>query len=195
MRRGRLVYLMGASGAGKDSVIEAAREALRARDVEVTRRVITRSAEAKGEQALGVTRQAFESMLDQGSFALSWSANSLMYGIPADIDRSLAEGRWVLVNGSRGYLPQALAKYPDLLAVLVTVNNEVLRERLLTRGRETPEEIDRRLLRNERLHHTAADWQGEAPCLHTIDNSAALTDAAAQLLALIDHQRLNAAED
>lgn len=195
MRQGRLVYLMGASGAGKDSLIEAAREALYARDIDVVRRVITRSAEAKGEQAVGVTREAFERMLDQGSFALSWGANGLMYGIPAAIDHSLAKGHWVLVNGSRGYLPQALDKYPDLLAVLVTVKNDVLRQRLLNRGRETPAEIERRLLRNERLHHTAADWQGEAPRLHTIDNSGALDDAAAALLALIDRYQVSAVED
>lgn len=195
MRRGRLVYLIGASGAGKDSVIEAAREGLGARGVEVVRRVITRSAEAKGEQAVGVTREAFEHMLGQGEFALSWGANGLMYGIPADIEDSLAQGRWVLVNGSRGYLPHALGKYPDLLAVLVTVDTEVLRQRLVSRGRETPAQIEGRLSRNERLHHTAADWQGEAPCLHTIDNSGALADAAAALLAVIDQQRLNAIGD
>jgi len=194
MRRGRLIYLIGASGAGKDSVIEAAREGLEARGIEVVRRVITRSAEAKGEQAVGVTREAFEHMLGQGEFALSWGANGLMYGIPAGIENSLAEGRWVLVNGSRGYLPHALGKFPDLLAVLVTVDTEVLRQRLVSRGRETPTQIESRLSRNERLHHTAADWQGEAPSLHTIDNSGALADAAAALLAVIDQQRFNATE-
>ncbi|MEG3012356.1 MAG: phosphonate metabolism protein/1,5-bisphosphokinase (PRPP-forming) PhnN, partial [Pseudomonas sp.] len=43
---GRLIYLMGPSGSGKDSLIEAAREPLRALGCEVIRRVITRSAES-----------------------------------------------------------------------------------------------------------------------------------------------------
>ena len=57
---GRLIYLMGPSGSGKDSLIEAAREPLRTLGCEVIRRVITRSAESVGEDAIGVTPQEFE---------------------------------------------------------------------------------------------------------------------------------------
>ena len=57
---GKLIYLMGPSGSGKDSLIDAAREQLRARGCEVVRRVITRSAESVGEDALSVTRERFE---------------------------------------------------------------------------------------------------------------------------------------
>jgi len=52
---GKLIYLMGPSGSGKDSLIEAAREPLRAMGCEVMRRVITRSAESVGEDAVCVT--------------------------------------------------------------------------------------------------------------------------------------------
>jgi ribose 1,5-bisphosphokinase len=195
MQRGRLVYLIGASGAGKDSLIDAARPGLAERNVQVVRRVITRSAEASGEQAVGVSRDVFERMAGEGKFALHWSANGLLYGIPAEIDLALARGQWVLVNGSRGYLPHALGKYPDLLVVLVTVSTDVLRSRLIARGRETPAEIEARLARNERLHHTTEAWQGEALPLYPVDNSTTLSAATAALLALIDQQRLNVAED
>lgn len=50
--RARVIFLIGPSGSGKDSLIDAAREALRARGVEVARRVITRSAEAKGKMPM-----------------------------------------------------------------------------------------------------------------------------------------------
>ena len=43
---GRLIYLMGPSGSGKDSLLQAAREPLRG--CRIVRRVITRSAEAVG---------------------------------------------------------------------------------------------------------------------------------------------------
>ncbi|WP_263260998.1 phosphonate metabolism protein/1,5-bisphosphokinase (PRPP-forming) PhnN [Pseudomonas sp. RIT-PI-S] len=195
MQRGRLIYLMGASGSGKDSLIEAARHALHERGIEVVRRVITRSAEASGEQAMGVSQEAFEQMVAQGRFALNWSANGLLYGIPIEIEQALAAGRWVLMNGSRGYLPHALVKYPDLLVVLVTVNSEALRQRLFARGRETPAEIEARLARNDRLHHTGAAWRGEAPQVYSVDNSTTLQAATAALLTLIDQQRISATED
>ncbi len=57
---GRLIYLMGPSGSGKDSLIEAAREPLRRLNCEIIRRVITRSAESVGEDAIGVTPEEFE---------------------------------------------------------------------------------------------------------------------------------------
>ncbi|WP_426153801.1 phosphonate metabolism protein/1,5-bisphosphokinase (PRPP-forming) PhnN [Pseudomonas sp. DC3000-4b1] len=193
MQQGRLIYLMGASGVGKDSVIDAARSGLAERGIEVARRVITRSAEALGEQALGVSHETFEAMLRERRFALSWRANDLCYGIPVEIEQSLQAGRWVLVNGSRGYLPQALVKYPSLLAVLITVENQVLRERLETRGRETPAQIDARLARNAQLHQSIG-WRGDASGILLLDNSGFLADAAQALLGLID-ERLNAVAD
>ncbi|MCF5671670.1 phosphonate metabolism protein/1,5-bisphosphokinase (PRPP-forming) PhnN, partial [Pseudomonas syringae] len=45
---GRLIYLIGPSGSGKDSVLDAARETLARRDCRVVRRVINRSAETGG---------------------------------------------------------------------------------------------------------------------------------------------------
>jgi len=115
---------------------------------EVARRVITRSAESVGEDAVGVTPAEFERLQSAGEFALAWHANGLDYGIPAEIDQWLKSGRHVLVNGSRGHLREAQERYPTLLPVLLTVRDEVLRERLLRRGREIREQIDQRLARN-----------------------------------------------
>ncbi|PCM48134.1 phosphonate metabolism protein/1,5-bisphosphokinase (PRPP-forming) PhnN [Pseudomonas fluorescens] len=185
---GRLIYLMGPSGSGKDSLIEAAREPLRELKCEIIRRVITRSAESVGEDAIGVTPEEFERRQQAGNFSLSWQANGLAYGIPAEIDEWLRAGRSVLVNGSRGNLRQALERYPTLLPVLLTVKDEVLRERLLRRGRETPEQIDARLARNALFKDRRAT---DLP-VHLIDNSGDLADAVKQLLDLIC---LNAAPD
>lgn len=179
---GRLIFLVGPSGSGKDSLIDASREQLALAGVEIARRVITRSAEAKGEAAKGVTPEQFDTLRAQGAFAMHWRANGLDYGIPRQVDQWLAAGRAVLVNGSRAYLPEARQRYPDLLAVLVEVKPDVLRQRLLARGRETAEEVEQRLARSARLQ-AAAD-----PSVHVLDNSSTLQAAVAAFVSLLRHQ-------
>jgi ribose 1,5-bisphosphokinase len=178
---GRLVYLMGPSGSGKDSVMAAARTTLERHHVFVARRVITRSAEAKGEDALSVSPDRFEQLRAEGAFALHWQANGLSYGIPVEIDDALRQGRTVLVNGSRAHLARARQRYPDLLAILLTVEPQVLRQRLLSRGREPLEDIERRLARSRELSQ-------QDPGVHLLDNSARLDDAVERLLALLREQ-------
>lgn len=181
---GRLIYLMGPSGAGKDSLLLAAREPLLARGCRIARRVITRSAEAVGEDALVVTEVEFERRRRDGAFALDWHANGLHYGILQQIDAWLAAGDDVLVNGSRGYLSEARARYPQLQAVLLTVALPVLRERLLARGRESLEEIEARLARNQQFQSAAEQDQAQL-----LDNSGPLEQTVQCLLESIDQAR------
>lgn len=176
--KGRLIYLIGPSGSGKDSLLDAARERLSERGVYIARRVITRSAEAVGEDAEAVSFVEFERLETSGAFAMSWRANGLAYGIPAQIDQWLDEGSDVVVNGSRGYLPQARLRYPDLLGILLIVRPEVLRQRLLARNRETAEQIEQRLARNDRFEH--AD-----NALHLLDNSGDLELTVQGLLKIL----------
>lgn len=181
---GKLIYLMGPSGSGKDSLIEAVRPHLAGRRCEVMRRVITRSAEAVGEDAVGVSREAFEALKAQGAFALDWQANSLAYGITVQLDDWLKAGHNVLVNGSRAHLNQARERYPDLLAIMLRVDTRVLQQRLQARGRETPAEICARLARNELFLDSVKALRAEG--VQVLDNSAALAVAVQGFLALID---------
>lgn len=185
---GRLIYLMGPSGAGKDSLLEAARERLLASGCLITRRVITRSAEAAGEDAVAVSCREFEKRLLSGCFAMHWQANGLAYGIATEIDSWLAQGRHVLVNGSRGYLGEARQRYPGLLPIVLEVAPEVLRARLLSRGRESLDEIEARLARNARF---VADGEGVArDNLIRLDNSGPLELTVTRLLQLVDESRI-----
>lgn len=176
---GKLIYLMGPSGSGKDSLLQAAAAPLAERGGHVVRRVITRSAEARGEDAEAVSVEAFEALERDGAFAMSWRANGLCYGIPKQIDAWLERGDVVLVNGSRGYLAEARRRYPGLQAVLLQVAPQVLRQRLVARGRETAEEIEARLARN------AAFADGLEGPLQVLDNSASLDLSVRGLLALL----------
>lgn len=177
--KGRLIYLIGPSGSGKDTVLDAARGALAERGVHVARRVITRSAEAVGESAEAVSPVAFEQLERSGAFAMSWRANDLAYGIPAQVNHWLAAGDDVLVNGSRGYLSQARQRYPDMLVVLLSVRPDVLRQRLLNRNRETLEQIEARLARNARFEDSLDE-------LYLLDNSEDLQASVDKLLRIID---------
>jgi ribose 1,5-bisphosphokinase len=80
---GRLIYLIGPSGSGKDSLLDAAREPMAARGCRIVRRVITRSAEARGEAAQAVSIDRFGELQAQGAFALSWFANGCTTGYPS----------------------------------------------------------------------------------------------------------------
>ena len=189
---GRLIYLMGPSGSGKDSLLNAARERLAERGCVIARRIITRSAEAVGEDAIGVSPAEFDQQEAADAFALSWRANGLAYGIPRQIDDWLAVGQDVLVNGSRGYLPKARERYPELLAILLQVDEAALRQRLHARGRESAEQIEARLARSRELQLPSATVAGdsdEGESQWLLNNSGPLDQTVTQLLQLLSDAR------
>lgn len=144
----RLIYVMGPSGAGKDSVLGWLRGALPASSpVAWARRTITRAADAGGEAHEPVTATDFEALHAAGEFAMAWQANGLRYGIRRDQLAPALQGRWVWVNGSRAYLDEALHRYPGMRVVHITAPAPVLEQRLLARGRETPEQVRARVAR------------------------------------------------
>jgi ribose 1,5-bisphosphokinase len=138
-----LVLVVGPSGAGKDTLLNAARQAL-AGDARFrfVRRVITRPAEAGGEDHEPVSDAEFATR----NLVLSWEAHGLRYGIPADIGDDVAGGVVVVANVSRSIIAQAAAMFPTRV-IEVTAPAEVLAARLAARGRETAADIAARLAR------------------------------------------------
>lgn len=175
----RLIYVMGPSGCGKDSLMNAARTLLPAEaPVAFTHRYITRQGDVGGENHVGLTRAEFQLRLNCGLFALHWESHGFAYGIGREIDLWMERGLGVVMNGSRAALPLALRAYPDLLPVLVTVPENVLRERLGARGREDAAEMERRLAR---AHMDVP----EIPGLVHFDNSGPLHERGRALADLI----------
>jgi ribose 1,5-bisphosphokinase len=161
-----LVLVVGPSGAGKDTLLGVARAALvgdpRFRFV---RRVITRPAEADGEDHEPVSEEAF----GMRSFALQWQAHRLRYGIPVDITDDLSLGKVVVANVSRGVIAQAADRYPTSV-IEVTASPDILAQRLAARGRETADDVSRRLSR------TVAIPSGVR--VYTIMNDGSVVEAA-----------------
>ena len=136
-----LVLVVGPSGAGKDTLLDAARRAL-ADDprFRFVRRVITRPADAGGEAHEAVTEEEFAAR----DFALQWQAHGLRYGIPAD---AIKAGVVAVANVSRTIIADAARRFP-VRVIEVTAPPDILAARLASRGREDAADVATRLARS-----------------------------------------------
>ncbi|CCD97385.1 putative ATP-binding component, PhnN protein [Bradyrhizobium sp. ORS 375] len=147
---GRLVLVVGPSGAGKDTLLNLARTACAGDDrIVFPQRVVTREASAF-EDNLEMSEVAFREALAAGAFALHWTAHGHCYGVPRAIKDDISAGRTVVVNVSRTVIPSARRDYADVVVVNVTAPAEVLAERLGKRHRPSDTDI------GERLHRTVS---------------------------------------
>ena len=179
MRRkpGRLVCVMGPSGAGKDTLIAYVRERIDPAAIAIAHRYITRPASAGGENHVALSEAEFAARRDLGLFALSWESHGQSYAIGSEINLWLAHGLIVLANTARGAWAEAARRYPATAGVLVTTSPEILAERLAERGREDKAAIAERLKREVTVP--------DDPAIQRIDNSGALEAAGEKLLQLL----------
>lgn len=146
---GAWVFVCGPSGAGKDSVLAWAREALAGRsDIVFARRLITRPAQP-GSDHDPVDPDEHALLRASAALAWHWQAHGFGYAVPMRYARQVAWGRIVVVNGSREHA-QAIVPGPPLRRVLITAPPAQLAGRLRRRGRDEPAAIAARLARNAR---------------------------------------------
>jgi phosphonate metabolism protein PhnN/1,5-bisphosphokinase (PRPP-forming) len=149
-----LILVVGPSGAGKDTLLDGARQALREdRGIRFARRVITRASGA-GEDHEPATDAEFAAR----DFALQWQAHGLRYGIPSDIADDLARGLTVVANVSRTVIADAAARFP-VRVIEVTAPADLLAARLAMRGREDAAGSALRLARQVALPADVAVWR------------------------------------
>jgi ribose 1,5-bisphosphokinase len=144
----QLIYTMGPSGAGKDSLLAWLKTKLHPQaPVHFARRTIDRPVQPGGELHESVDASIFKHLRDQGTFSMHWAANGLQYGVRHTELDGLGPDQWVMVNGSRAYLPHALLRFPGMTVLHITARAEVLRSRLLARQRETSAMVEARVQR------------------------------------------------
>jgi ribose 1,5-bisphosphokinase len=142
------------------------------------RRTITRAADAASEDHDTVDDTEFERLANAGAFAVHWEAHGLSYGLPSSIDDDIAAGRVVVANISRGVLADLQRRYARVVAVAVTADRAVLRERLMARGREEVGDIERRVAR---ISATTGGWI-------ELRNSGPVEEAGDALVAILRSQ-------
>lgn len=172
----KIFYVVGASGAGKDSLMQLARKQVEGRSVAFAHRYITRPADDNTENFISLSQAEFARRLASGCFWWHWYSHDLSYGLGIEVLAWLEAGLTIVVNGSRAYLQEArrLAQQAGLELVVVWVycDPRVLAERLRLRGRENAEQI------SERLHRAQAFVAPEDALV--IDNSGSLQQAWVQ---------------
>lgn len=173
---GRLIGVVGPSGVGKDTLMRALDGACP--DFDIARRVITRPADLGGEDYEPVSEAEFESRRAAGAFCISWRAHGLRYGIPDTVRLRVAKGEQLLVNLSRDVLVDIATVFPHFSVLNVTAQPETLAVRLAGRGRESAEDIARRLGRANRP-------LPQGLSILTISNDGPLEDAVDDALALL----------
>jgi ribose 1,5-bisphosphokinase len=142
---GRLILVVGPSGAGKDTLLGFARAAC-ADDPAIVfpRRVITREASAS-EDNEEVSAEAFREALAHDEYAMHWEAHGHRYALRRAIDDDIGAGRTVVANVSRTVIPAIRHAYANVVVISITAPPDVLAERIAMRARGSDGRIEQRL--------------------------------------------------
>jgi ribose 1,5-bisphosphokinase len=178
-KAGVLVLVVGPSGAGKDTLMDAARAGLAGDPrYRFARRLITRPAMTGAEDHDSCDEASFREVEANGGLALSWQAHGLSYGIPAAELAGIGAGAVVIVNVSRRAITAAEQLAERVVVLNITAPVAVLAQRLAARGRESEDDIAARLRREAPLTAERAE-------IVTILNDRSVAEAAEELLAVL----------
>jgi len=148
VRRGRLIVVSGPSGAGKDTLIGDALEAIPELALiasATTRR--PREGEVNGRDHVFLSREEFERWIEEGRL-LEWAEYSgNLYGTPKQsVEDLLERGRSVILRIELQGARQIKERRPDAVMVFVRAPSlEETRRRLEGRATETTESVESRM--------------------------------------------------
>lgn len=147
MKKGKFIIISGPSGVGKGTICNVLLDELKAwYSVSMTTRWI-REGEVDGVNYYFISKDEFKKRIDEGQLLEYNIYNDNYYGTPKDkVLEKLNEGMDVIleieVNGARNIKNI----FPDALLIYIAPPSvEILRERLIGRGTEDIETIEKRL--------------------------------------------------
>lgn len=177
----QLIYIVGASGAGKDALLRYARMRVNGSlRILFAHRYITRAFTEGSENHIALSGEEFRLRRDAELFALHWESHGLYYGVGREIDDWMESGFHVAVNGSRQYLPVVAKRYLHRLTIIIIeADEEVLRQRLRNRGREDAADIESRVKRQPLLSY-------DIPGLIHISNNGSIEEGGEALISVLE---------
>lgn len=178
---GRLVLVVGPSGAGKDTLLGLAKTACtESSNIVFPRRIITREASASEENE-EVSPGTFQEALARGDYAMHWEAHGHCYALSRAIEDEIRAGRTVVANVSRTVSGAMRRAYANVIVVSITAPPDVLAARIAMRARSSDGRLD------SRLHRTVED-AAAAPDV-TIVNTGSAEYHARQLVRIIKGEK------
>lgn len=186
--------IVGPSGAGKDTIMNAVHEVLKNNpEFLFVRRIITRKAGINSfndhdetsqnignEDNIGVSLEKFFELSQKASFSLQWFAHGIHYGLPMGIVDEVHKGKIVIANVSRAELEHAKELFGKVYVIEINAPIEILKERLLGRKREKITDIEERL---KRANIPIQLPEGSKYCY--IDNSGNVKSAVDKMLSIL----------
>jgi ribose 1,5-bisphosphokinase len=135
----KIVLIVGASGVGKDTLLQTIKDKINANFIT---RYINRIP-SNSENNYYVDKQAFNTLKDNDFFVSTWEAHENLYGIAKNqIKKGLN-----IISVSRSAISDFEKSYADVVTIEITLSKDILYDRLKSRGRETEEQIQQRLNR------------------------------------------------
>ena len=147
-RKGLLLVVSGPAGVGKGSVNAALLS--RHEDIRMSVSATTRAprpGEIDGVHYFFKTEDEFKRMIEEGAFLEYMHVFQMnYYGTPKSfVDEELAEGRNVILEIDVQGAMKVKASYPDAVLIFIAPPSmSELKSRLIGRGTETPESIEKR---------------------------------------------------
>jgi len=180
--RGILFVVSSPSGGGKGTLIQRMLKKTPnlSYSVSFTTRA-PRTGEVDGREYFFVTTEEFERMVVANEF-LEWAhVHGKLYGTSRNqVFREISEGRDIVLEVDVQGATSIRALMPDAVSIFILPPSfEVLRQRLLDRGTDSPDEL------NLRLHNAPGELKDYAAFQYLIINDDA--DRAADVLSAIVH--------